>query len=63
MERGGHSAKDGKEEAIQIGSLRRDVDPLKTVQLQQRADLTQVAGCHGWYCDAAVARNLLRAGG
>ncbi|KAL1524388.1 hypothetical protein AB1Y20_019283 [Prymnesium parvum] len=42
MERGGHSAKDGKEEAIEIGSLRRDVDPLKTVQLQQLHDFATV---------------------
>ncbi|KAL3931749.1 MAG: hypothetical protein SGPRY_000993 [Prymnesium sp.] len=42
MERGGHSAKDGKEEAIEMGSLRRDVDPLKTVKLQSLDRLESV---------------------
>jgi len=33
MERGGHSAKDGREETSEAMAVRKDIDPLKTVPL------------------------------
>lgn len=43
MERGGHSGKDGRDEAIASSSLRQDLDPHKTPPLVAASHLGQVA--------------------
>lgn len=43
MERGGHSGKDGRMEAMQGHKMRTDIDPLKTVPLLKRPDFLHVA--------------------
>ncbi len=44
MERGGHTAKDGRGEREQVMQLRRDIDPLKTVPLVSDENFAAVQG-------------------
>ena len=44
MERGDHTAKDGLKETVEANTIRRDVDPLKTVPLVQHAELSEMVG-------------------
>lgn len=42
MERGGHSGKDGRVEALQLSALRKDIDPAKTVPLLRTNELAEL---------------------